>query len=618
MEISWLPSEEILHDNGKVVEWKDLTERKKNKLGEFQIKKGDLYLQHDSGDRKKAGAFYTPEYVVRKIVADAIDPLIQTEKAESIFDLRILDPAMGSGHFLLGVVEYLEEKYFEKASAADSNSEGIDPTEVQWRILRECIYGVDCNPLAVELAKFSLWMFSARPGKKLLTFKNQLKRGNSLLDPDFSAIDSPDTNGSLVPFDWKKEYPEIFSKKQNGFSAIVGNPPYITYSLGKGREKYTSKEVEYIAKNYPNSSEYKINSFAVFYERALQLTRDQGTCAFIVPGTILINDALSRIRTFLLEKHSVYRIISLNYRVFDEAEMGDCAILFVRNGGVPAAIDLVQYSSANWEVPAQCGNIPQKTALNAEGSKIYVNPGVYKLLAIGNRKSCIRLGEVASFYNGIKTGDNKKFLSEKRSTPKHVEVVRGRDFDRFRQPNPQLFVLFDPKLLWSNTDEKRLSVKTKVFIRQTGDRITATLDENGRFCMDTVHMIYQSTVDLKYLVGILNSKFFSYYHSAIVPENGKAFAEVKIANIEKIPIPRIDPANQTQGRKINTLVKVVGDLLDLNRKPKDRDQNLKKIAALESQLNEIVFDLYEVSDEEIKLVEEYWSGVAATTQSEAA
>ena len=197
--------------------------------------KGILYLVNDKGERKATGSYYTPEYIVNYIVSSTIDPLIkeaqkrvkviklevsrkilQLQKQKEAnknsepsgkydieiakqrerllgpyLSLKILDPSMGSGHFLSWATDFLAE-----AIATDPSIElSVDETEeseltyYKRRIVESCIYGVDLNPLAVELAKLTLWLRTMAKAKPLSFLNHHLRCGNSLVGAKVAYLD---------------------------------------------------------------------------------------------------------------------------------------------------------------------------------------------------------------------------------------------------------------------------------------------------------------------------------------------------------------------------------------------------------------------------------------------
>lgn len=178
---------------------------------EVVVTADDIYLTTDSGERKATGSYYTPEYVVEYIVENTLEPLVDEcraaalEKrgsyeglaqafADEVFGLKVLDPAMGSGHFLTSAVDYLAREIIDaqEKQAAQEGMETVDEEQdINWarrQVAQRCIYGVDLNPLAVELAKVSLWLRTLAAEQPLAFLDHHLKTGNSLVGSDIETV----------------------------------------------------------------------------------------------------------------------------------------------------------------------------------------------------------------------------------------------------------------------------------------------------------------------------------------------------------------------------------------------------------------------------------------------
>jgi type I restriction-modification system DNA methylase subunit len=164
--------------------------------GLIRIPKGEVYLRTNKGERKATGSYYTPDFIVRYIVETTLGPLIDDLRyrglkgmdfVQAVLSLKVLDPAMGSGHFPVEATSFLASRIVESLAEEPEKIGGIDHTEVVWarrEVARHCIYGVDVNPLAVELAKVSLWLHTLTVDKPLSFLDHHLKCGNSLVGSD--------------------------------------------------------------------------------------------------------------------------------------------------------------------------------------------------------------------------------------------------------------------------------------------------------------------------------------------------------------------------------------------------------------------------------------------------
>jgi type I restriction-modification system DNA methylase subunit len=263
--------------------------------------------------RKAGGVYYTPKYIVDYIVKNTVGKLVEGKKPKEVEKLTILDPACGSGSFLLGAYQYLldwhlkwyidnePEKWAKTKQPAIYQGSSSDPRTPNWhlttaekkRILLNNIYGVDIDSQAVEVTKLSLFL-KVLEGENNQTLANQLrmfheralpdlgdniKCGNSLIGPDFyqqqSMLDDEERYRVNV-FDWKKEFPEIMNA--GGFDAVIGNPPY--------GASFSTDDKTYLS-NHFDSIVGKYDSYGFFMEKGLLLLRAAGMLGFITPHTWL-------------------------------------------------------------------------------------------------------------------------------------------------------------------------------------------------------------------------------------------------------------------------------------------------------------------------------------------
>jgi type I restriction-modification system DNA methylase subunit len=177
------------------------------KLVARRFEPGEVYLVTDRGERKLTGSYYTPDYIVKYMVDEAVKPILDEaceraqsdeERIQAILSINVLDPSMGSGHFPVEVTEYIARYLVEKGLQPDEASESGKPATfgkagekkdekeadlTYWkrRVAQQCIYGVDLNPLAVELAKLSLWLITAAKDRPLSFLDHHLRAGNALV-----------------------------------------------------------------------------------------------------------------------------------------------------------------------------------------------------------------------------------------------------------------------------------------------------------------------------------------------------------------------------------------------------------------------------------------------------
>jgi type I restriction-modification system DNA methylase subunit len=321
-----------------------------NEIDEIKSEIEGKVIDKTKTKRKKDGVFYTPKYITKYIVDNTVGKLctekknelklieeeyhteknIQTKTKKALLDklteyrnwllnITICDPACGSGAFLNQALEFLivEHRYIDELQAKLMGDSMI-LSDVEASILENNLFGVDLNDESVEIAKLSLWLRTAQRGRKLTSLNNNIKCGNSL-------IDDPEVAGDKA-FSWEKEFSTVF--KNGGFDVVIGNPPYVTFALGAG-SKHDDLQTEYLKKKY-SSANYKVSSYLIFFEKAIEIIKKNGYMSYIIPNTYHNNYFFKDFRKFLIESTKIEIIVNLSYKVFDDAEMGFTSIPIVR------------------------------------------------------------------------------------------------------------------------------------------------------------------------------------------------------------------------------------------------------------------------------------------------
>lgn len=580
--------------------------------------------------RKAGGVFYTPQYIVEYIVKNTVGKLIEGKTPGEIEKIKICDPACGSGSFLLGAYQYLlnyhtdwyNKNYKKSRNLKDSplTPDGRLTTHLKKQILLNNIFGVDIDAQAVEVTKLSLLM-KCLEGETVvsmqttLTFErvlptldNNIKSGNSLIDFDFyeGQLDFGEDK-KIKPFNWKQAFPQVF--KQGGFDVVIGNPPYRTLQLGKGQESIDDEMLTYYERKYKNSYQYKINLYSLFIERSLVLLKSKGVFSFIVPNTFYNTNSFSQTRKYLIEQGAFSLIADLRYKVFEDAEIGGNAVfVYCKEGSQKDATLIIVKNIEEFKDPIE--NTISTSAIKSDSEyNLIQNLGATKILSkIKSKPNVTELGSIIKIYQGIITGDNKKYLSDKEISSMWKPILKGRDINKYSTNFNNNYVYYSPDDLWSNTDEKMFKVAKKIISRQTSDKLIATLDTKGYFSLDSTHVIHllSIAISIEYLLGVFNSKLLNFIYQSRVQEGGRVFAQVKTVNLKPLPIVIPEPKDKNRHDEI---VKNVELLLKLNTDLQTETNTAKKeqmqgmIAYAEQRINEIVYELYELTPEEIKIVE---------------
>lgn len=374
-------------------------------------KKGELYFTPDNEDRKATGAYYTPDEVVRCIVSSTISPILKQKSAAEILKIKICDPAMGSGHFLAGALNFLAESYLA-AIEEESGDQAFSLVDAKREVLHNCIFGVDINDRAVKLARMSLWLESAAAGKRLEHLEDQLKAGDS-----------------TVSFEWKKEFHDIFSA--GGFDAIVGNPPYASAPTMVARDKQSRNKIE-ATKRYRTLT-FKWDLYVVFIELATQISKKQGRVGLIVPFAVLSQKYAIELRKLILDECSLESVVDLsNEKVFEDATVMTAILIFSNQAstadfsvrqGLMGEITLMSRSEIN-SVDAEI-----RTNVDTDSKAI-----ADKILAAGKPIEHYYFCSVGCVPHSEKENKSKEFYIHDKKQSGFKPYIEAKDFERYLTP----------------------------------------------------------------------------------------------------------------------------------------------------------------------------------------
>ena len=283
--------------------------------------------------RKAGGVYYTPRYIVEYIVAQTVGKLLADRTLEEALQLRILDPACGSGSFLIHafevVCEHCQQWLTDHRGKRNKDWCWVEENAVHLtskakrRILRETIHGVDIDPQAVEVTQLSLYLKMLEGENRstlarerdlfgsdealLPPLEDNIKCGNSLIASDFSLV--PDDLVRVHAFDWPVQFPAIM--KAGGFDAVIGNPPWVSLTGKFGNDICSADEIAYLMACYHGNT-YMPNLYEYFVSQGLNLVKVGGCFSLIVPDRLGFNAQFIELRKRILNEASE---IHLRYKV---------------------------------------------------------------------------------------------------------------------------------------------------------------------------------------------------------------------------------------------------------------------------------------------------------------
>jgi len=579
--------------------------------------------------RKAGGVYYTPRYIVDYIVEQTVGRLLDGKSPKEVSKLRFLDPACGSGSFLVRVYERVMEHYLRWFTANPEKRRKEDcfvdlagnvrlTTALKRRILLDNIYGVDLDAQAVEVTQLSLYLKmlegenrdSLRAQTELFRTEALLpplaaniKCGNSLIASDFS--DDPAELARVNAFDWDIGFPAIM--QAGGFDAVVGNPPY------RMLQPHNTEEVEltYMREHFV-SADFKIELFHLFIQRAAALLGDRALLGFIVPTTLLNNVYAEKLRRWLLGNCKILSISVSQERVFAEADVHTSVLVFERsNKAGERDANLVKTTTNLTPGLVADPVFPNRT----KQSRFHSMPGcVWNVLLTEDNASLIErmqtqfpaLRSVAKINRGLITGDRKKYFSERKETARHVPILAGGDVDRYAVSGPSEYVLFvRPDSAGGCWDEEVHLSQHKIVIRQIGTKPTASLVEKQIAVTGNLFTVMAESVEReKFILGVLNSTLTEFFWKVMFADFKSSFPQVTIFSLGQIPIHSSADA-QSSARLVGLVDKMLKFTPALRAAKSDAERTALQNAVTKTdrEIDQLVYALYGLTPAEIALVE---------------
>ncbi|GHC46821.1 Eco57I restriction-modification methylase domain-containing protein [Roseibacillus persicicus] len=670
--------------------------------------------------RKAGGVYYTPKYIVDYIVENTVGRLLNGEKdapkplsLAKAAKLKVLDPACGSGSFLIVAYQYLLDWHRDQYTL-DPSTRQPDPARIKKhaggktptiyrndageyrlttperkRILLNNIHGVDIDHQAVEVTKLSLLLkvlegetqqqlqrdFLTERQRILPDLAANIQCGNSLIGPDFyDQPELPELDGEtkerINVFDWECSFPQVF--EQGGFDAVIGNPPYIRI---QSLREFAPEEADFYVKNYQSASVGNFDIYVCFIEKVTSLLSSRGFSGQIVPHKFLNAEYGKNLRSLLGKSKSLCEIISFGAeQVFAQATTYTC-LCFTSETKNQRTLFQRAYNLEHWRYEFMPSQDSMDTNFLSQGSWYLLNDSERKFFdkVVSGKPALTDF--TTSITQGLKTGADTVFLLHNTTRKsgfltgysKHLKkdveieescclsVAKSGDMRRFRTPEPVRSMIFPydksgsllaessmvgrPKL-WAYLEECKAKLEArergrfagkqfyqysrsqcltqsyskKLLVPDIAPKPHFGCDLDGSFAYlggasGGYGLIFKKDVDPLYFLGVLNSKvmsWFIYITSTVFRGN---WASYEKRYIQHFPIRPIDFSNPSDVVLHDKLVSHVESMLGLHKKLQE-EQNPQILRRIESdiantdrQIDRLVYQLYDLTPEEIAIVE---------------
>jgi type I restriction-modification system DNA methylase subunit len=581
--------------------------------------------------RKAGGVYYTPKYVVDYMVQQALEPLLHDKTPRQVARLKIVDPACGSGSFLLAAYEYLLKYhlrwYAEHPRHTPNDGQPrlfLDPETEEprlsilekARILRNNIFGVDLDLQAVEITMMSLYI-KLLEGEKGLPHKRGLlpslaaniKWGNSLVASYIiSQSRSQATSPALAFFDWDSDRTGFGSVMDSGgFDLVIGNPPYVQLSM---MDYFNADINSYVSSHY-SSSMARLNTFGFFIERALRtILRENGYLSYIVPNTLLSQEYYRDLRRQMLQ-FDLRNITTYSYPVFADAVVE--TVVFLLRKTATKGNKLSVTTCDNHLMTYSRREVPQDTYLTTHNNAFLLNvdPSVLQLRAKLESERP-RLQDLVHINQAIALKhDRSKSLHRRKKAANFKPVLDGRNIHRYRLEWAGWYLEYNRDAIHSCKRTDLFEASEKLFFRRVGDRLIATYDDRQYYALNTLVVISPKALgnmSIKYVLALINSTLLNYFYITYLKSSKKVFSEIQARQLGQIPIHPIDFSDDKQRRIHDDLVHLVDDILALNAKALVAEDELsgrrleQLIDATDEKIDSLVCQLYRLTQQDIRLL----------------
>ena len=588
----------------------DIEDLKKELNGEEFDKK--------KGKRKKDGIFYTPKYITKYIVENSIknwlddkrkelgeDKLPELSEAdfeikysskksderiysknykkhiefwtkyrEAVKNIKIVDPACGSGAFLITAFEYLlnynnylNDKIFDLTGTKDLFS---DTTR---EILQNNIFGVDLNKESVEITKLSLWLKTANKNKTLATLENNIKCGNSL-------IDDIEIAGELA-FNWEKEFPQVF--KNGGFDVVIGNPPYGV--------NFDDKTKKYLSKFDNLVPDYEI--YIYFISLYKKILKRNGYLSYIFPNTFLSTLFGKKYRENLLKEVSVKEIVDLsNDNTFADANVRTIIFSF-KNLIEDKKSIFTKMENKNFklfetyskeEILQNVENISSLFFQNRNEKEI-----VKKIKENKQIKDFFEISQGLIPYDKYRGHDeytikNRIWHSNIQKNETYKKELKGGDVSQYSiKWNGELWISYGEWL--AAPREKKFFVNERVLIREiTGKRLLSCYtNEEFYNTPSLINIINEKNIlKLKYILVLINSTLLGWYHNKTSPKANKGlFPKILVNDVRNLPVKEISFEAQ------KPFIEKADKMLFLNKNLQELSQKFQRLLIRKFELEKL-------------------------------
>lgn len=572
------------------------------------------HVEEKRAKRKSQGIYYTPSFVTKYIVQQTVGRYLE-EHGYHPNPPRVLDMACGSGSFLIEAFDTIDRFLAKQRGQAHGGQVDIFDRARQLEVLTSCIFGVDKDKQAVDVARLNLLLRALHSREKL------------------PMLDNIVHGDSLRPGTWEAFKTSEVSKTSEVWDVIIGNPPYVRFE-----NLPESERADYANSGLYMTAYQKFDIYVLFLEKAISLLKPGGRIGFIVPSAVLNQTYAMPLRKLILETGCIENIVDFSgFKVFQDATVETCILVIkkvpdekTRKDNRIAVVPRGDFSDGI--IGKQTIEIGQKNfeSMPQAMYRLDIADSIVPLVKKIEDQSddfgqlfYVSKGIVAYAEDGRKKSD---FLHKKKAKKNSVPYLEGKDVQRYVIEFKDLYLDYQPSVMARPTF-RELHQSPKILVRAIAQGLLGTYDDAGFYadqklicCVQYKLLSEQRQVKLPdnyspsttysdyYALGLINSKLLLYYYRTVLFNGLSILPE----HIRRLPIHRIDFANPAEKSAHDDIVKLVEQMLALQKERQsvrpeedlDRVRSLeRRIASVDNEIDRRVCELYGLTEEEIKIVE---------------
>jgi predicted RNA methylase len=538
-----------------------------------------VMITENHAHKKEQGIYYTPTYIVDYIVRNALGEILE-EKNIDVEKIKVLDPACGSGSFLIKAFDVLNEHY--QQNDTDYNQTQLDVRTGttftrKVKILHDNIFGVDLDKQAVEIAQLNLLLKIAEKGHRLPLLERNIRRGNSLIDDENIAGNEA--------FKWEKEFGEIISN--GGFSVIVGNPPYGA-ELSEAERNFVSEKFKFAGSNK--------NTALLFIEKSLDLIDENGHFGMIVPKSLAFSQVWKLGRE-LIKKH-LTKVVDVS-KAFEDVLLEQMIIILDKSAQTTEYIlqDIISKESIS---------IDKRFIDSTDSIILHGEKNDFEIFKKMNQSSKY-LSEITKTSRGLPF---QKYLVKDRTK---YPVVKGKTISRHKFEFSDEFL--PNEIVEGNKNKTNFLQQPKIISQRIVAHVTkpkdhiiimSALDKQGSMNVDTVEntVLTDKNYSLEFLLCLLNSKLVSWYAYRYIFSKAIRTMDLDDYYLGKIPLPNVKIDNSVfigltnRMLSFNEKLAVVGD-----KGTDERARIEEERKKTDSEIDEQIYRIYGLNDNEKATIE---------------